>query len=216
MTAPNIEAIAASLRSCSLGGRTESPERQPAAAAAESRPPAVEETVDYDGVTVELNSEVALPYHWEQCLDLRTGELYYINWKDGTRTSEDPRLTTTRCRTSYFSSEEEEISDLEDEEAEEEDEDYCDAEDSSSSVAEGADYDDFYGINAEVSSGVAYGASTSSSAEAGSADCSTAGSQVLVAAGCKSCFMYFMVPKRVEACPKCGGYLLHLGRNGYF
>lgn len=75
MTAPNIEAIAASLRNCSLGGRTESPELQPAAVA-ENRPPAVEETVDYGGVMVELNSEVALPYHWEQCLDLRVTILY--------------------------------------------------------------------------------------------------------------------------------------------
>jgi hypothetical protein len=46
-TAPNIEMIASSLRHCSLGGD------------------------DSEGVTVELNSDVALPYHWEQCLDIR-------------------------------------------------------------------------------------------------------------------------------------------------
>ncbi|XP_068653372.1 protein CURLY FLAG LEAF 1-like isoform X2 [Aristolochia californica] len=41
--------------------------------------------------------------------------------------------------------------------------------------------------------------------------------QVLVVAGCKSCLMYFMLPKRVEACPKCNGLLLHFDRpeNGY-
>ncbi|XP_020581492.1 uncharacterized protein LOC110025379 [Phalaenopsis equestris] len=222
MTAPNIEAIAASLRNCSLGGRTESSELQPPPAVevavdtAEIRPSVVEETVEYDEVTVELNSEVALPYHWEQCLDLRTGEIYYINWKDGTRTTEDPRLTTTRCGTSCCSSDE--TSDLDDEDADEEDEDYCEAEDSSSSVGEGAGYDDFYGITTEPLSGVLYGASTSTSGSSSSSttSTSTAGNQVLVAAGCKSCFMYFMVPKRVEACPKCGGCLLHLGRNGYF
>jgi hypothetical protein len=39
------------------------------------------------------------------------------------------------------------------------------------------------------------------------------GGEVLVAAGCKACFMYFMVPKHVNVCPKCGGAgLLHLGR----
>jgi len=36
---------------------------------------------------------------------------------------------------------------------------------------------------------------------------------VLVVAGCKSCFMYFMVPKQVEVCPKCNGQLLHFDRS---
>lgn len=36
---------------------------------------------------------------------------------------------------------------------------------------------------------------------------------VLVVAGCKSCFMYFMVPKQVEDCPKCTGQLLHFDRS---
>ncbi|WOK98663.1 hypothetical protein Cni_G07375 [Canna indica] len=40
------------------------------------------------------------------------------------------------------------------------------------------------------------------------------GSQVLGAADYKAYFMYFMVPKCVDACPKCSGTLLHLGRNG--
>jgi len=39
---------------------------------------------------------------------------------------------------------------------------------------------------------------------------------VLVAAGCRACFMYFMVPKRADVCPKCGSSgLLHLSRNDY-
>ncbi|RZC60484.1 hypothetical protein C5167_022241 [Papaver somniferum] len=33
--------------------------------------------------------------------------------------------------------------------------------------------------------------------------------QILVVAGCKSCLMYFMLPKRVEECPKCNALLLH-------
>lgn len=36
---------------------------------------------------------------------------------------------------------------------------------------------------------------------------------VLVVAGCKSCLMYFMVPKQVEDCPKCNEQLLHLDRS---
>ena len=36
---------------------------------------------------------------------------------------------------------------------------------------------------------------------------------VLVVAGCKSCLMYFMVPKQVEDCPKCSGQLLHFDRS---
>lgn len=37
--------------------------------------------------------------------------------------------------------------------------------------------------------------------------------QVLVVGGCKSCFMYFMVPKQVQECPKCCGQLLHFDRS---
>ena len=36
---------------------------------------------------------------------------------------------------------------------------------------------------------------------------------VLVVRGCKSCFMYFMVPKEVQECPKCCGQLLHFDRS---
>ncbi|KAL4369912.1 hypothetical protein AHAS_Ahas06G0013200 [Arachis hypogaea] len=41
--------------------------------------------------TLELNSHISLPYHWEQCLDLKTGEIYYINWQNGMKAKEDPR-----------------------------------------------------------------------------------------------------------------------------
>ncbi|EPS59309.1 hypothetical protein M569_15500 [Genlisea aurea] len=42
--------------------------------------------------TLELNSEAALPFYWEQCLDLKTGELYFINWRTGIKAKEDPRI----------------------------------------------------------------------------------------------------------------------------
>lgn len=38
-------------------------------------------------------------------------------------------------------------------------------------------------------------------------------SSVLVVAGCKSCLMYYMVPKQLEICPKCCGQLLHFDRS---
>ncbi|PKA47602.1 hypothetical protein AXF42_Ash014798 [Apostasia shenzhenica] len=217
MTAPNIEAIAASLRNCSLGGRSggppppqQGPGMAEAEAATERGRAAGEEADDWAAVTVELNSEVALPYPWEQCLDLRTGEVYYINWKDGTRTADDPRDAAIR-RTSYCSLEEESSNDAdneEEEEEEEEDDDYGDVEDRSSSTGDRPEYENFYG--ATSSSGVSSIESPSHFRR------SNAGEHVLVAAGCKSCFMYFMVPKLVYSCPKCGGSLLHLGRNGYF
>ncbi|CAD5185752.1 unnamed protein product [Musa acuminata subsp. malaccensis] len=64
MAAPNIEMIAASLRSCSLGG---------GGGGDQSPPPHLAEATDESagGITVELNSDTALPYHWEQCLDMR-------------------------------------------------------------------------------------------------------------------------------------------------
>lgn len=36
---------------------------------------------------------------------------------------------------------------------------------------------------------------------------------ILVVAGCKTCLMYYMVPKHVEDCPKCSGQLLHFPGN---
>lgn len=36
--------------------------------------------------------------------------------------------------------------------------------------------------------------------------------EVLVVAGCKSCLMYFMLPKTTVECPKCSGFLLHFDR----
>ncbi|XP_047957889.1 uncharacterized protein LOC125203554 isoform X2 [Salvia hispanica] len=70
MATPNMATIERSLQNCSLN-------HQLAVPAAE---------------TLELNSEAtALPLHWEQCLDLKSGEIYYINWKTGMKATEDPR-----------------------------------------------------------------------------------------------------------------------------
>lgn len=72
--------------------------------------------------TLELNSNISLPYHWEQCLDLKTGEIYYINWRNGMKAKEDPRRAAEAERECDESEEEEE----------EEEESWYDSEESSS------------------------------------------------------------------------------------
>eukprot|EP01018_Ginkgo_biloba_P025592 Gb_29101 [translate_table: standard] len=39
---------------------------------------------------IELCSEPTLPYGWEQFLDIKTGEIYYIDWSCGKRARVDP------------------------------------------------------------------------------------------------------------------------------
>ncbi|KAG9455623.1 hypothetical protein H6P81_000131 [Aristolochia fimbriata] len=162
MTAPNMDTITASLersmQNCSLGGGDDDGHRHREAFLVENRPSA-------ESTALELNSQVSLPYQWEQCLDLKTGELYYINWSTGTKAKDDPRKTAS-FEGDYFT--EEDSSDESD--------------------------DSFF-------------VSSPSSREEYRYD-----EQVLVVAGCKSCLMYFMLPKRVEECPKCNGLLLHFDR----
>ncbi|XP_021890913.1 uncharacterized protein LOC110809401 [Carica papaya] len=55
--------------------------------------------------TLELNSHLSLPYHWEQCLDLKTGEIYYINWRNGMKAKEDPRINGGVFNGEFFYSE---------------------------------------------------------------------------------------------------------------
>ncbi|EES05143.1 uncharacterized protein DDB_G0271670 [Sorghum bicolor] len=258
-TAPNIEMIASSLRHCSLTGGAGGSGRRRGGGTRRR-----EGGDDSDGVTVELNSEVALPYHWEQCLDIRTGQVYYINWEDGTRTTVDPRTAsaafssptprstssasrrTRRASTpsseytsvssvgadvttgawrgndsGYDNDDEEEddgeAEDHDDDEEEEEEEDELDAESSSSSTTTSSSSSTGSSRGSAVSSTLS---SFSPTDESGSGDNGGRGlgaaGHVLVAAGCRACFMYFMVPKRADVCPKCGSSgLLHLSRNGY-
>ncbi|KAE8702376.1 hypothetical protein F3Y22_tig00110483pilonHSYRG00355 [Hibiscus syriacus] len=139
--------------------------------------------------SLELNSHLSLPYHWEQCLDLKTGEIYYINWRNGMKAREDPR-TAAQYSGGFYS------------EGEEEDDD--DEEDDYSS----------YGSEESPSE-----TSPCSTRERGNCNNSNHHrverdkDNVLVVAGCKSCLMYFMVPKQVEDCPKCNGQLLHFDRS---
>lgn len=227
-TAPNIEMIASSLRNCSLNGGGRRPGRRHGHARG------AEGSNDSEGVTVELNSDVALPNHWQQCLDIRTGQVYYINWEDGTRTTIDPRtpslfstLSTPRstCFTSHRAAFTSSSSSG-----------YTSAASSvTGGFGYGYGYDDSdgysegYGDDEESSTSSSAGGSRSSGvssvlssftptdepASTGSgSDNGHAASHVLVAVGCRACFMYFMVPKSVGLCPKCGSSgLLHLGRS---
>lgn len=116
----------------------------------------------------------------------QTGEVYYLNMETGIRTAEDPR--------SYEDDEDQPSSDCDEENLSDED--------------SGSSEDDEGGT-----SGSTCLSSTSSSETSTEYPIRGCRGHVLVAAGCKSCFTYFMVPKRAHACQRCGGLLLHLPRN---
>lgn len=219
-TAPNIEMIASSLRSCSLNGGGRRPGRRHRHGHARG----AEGSNDSEGVTVELNSDVALPYHWQQCLDIRTGQVYYINWEDGTRTTIDPRtpslcsaLSTPRstCFTSHRAAFTSSSSSGYTSAASSVTGDYGYGYDDSDGYSEGYGDDEESSSSSSRSSGVSSVLSSFfPSNEPSSSDSGHATSHVLVAVGCRACFMYFMVPKSVGLCPKCGSSgLLHLGAS---
>ncbi|KAK4841217.1 hypothetical protein QYF36_000873 [Acer negundo] len=138
---------------------------------------------------LELNSHISLPYQWEQCLDLQTGEIYYINWRNGMKAKEDPR-TIAESSGDFYSEEEED---------EEEDSSYDSEESSSESSPSSSTTRDHYNNN-----------NNRNNHRLGDQN---KNDNVLVVAGCKSCLMYFMVPKQVEDCPKCNGQILHFDRS---
>ncbi|KAF8107894.1 hypothetical protein N665_0116s0099 [Sinapis alba] len=128
-----------------------------------------EDHVPISDRTLELDSHVSVPYHLEQCLDLKTGEVYYINRDSGMRVKERPRKSVSRNTADQFSGDSD-VTLFSDE-----DSSYCESEESSSE----------------------------SSRENHKKE------EVLVAAGCKACFIYLMVPKLLKDCPKCAAQLLH-------
>ncbi|KAK1419946.1 hypothetical protein QVD17_29396 [Tagetes erecta] len=156
----------------------------------------------FSDATLELNSNITLPYHWEQCLDLKTGEMYYINWMTGMKSKEDPRRRTVDDDgfSTYFYSDYDDEGDDEGED----DEESADSDSESSSVesspaASSSEKPKQNDVEQEYE-------------DEDEGDKSRVKGHVLVVAGCKVCFMYFMVPKQVEDCPKCCGQLLHFDR----
>ncbi|XP_074588917.1 protein CURLY FLAG LEAF 1-like [Curcuma longa] len=133
--------------------------------------------------------------HFEgDCLDIKTGEVYYFDRETGTRTSKDPRVAAAaHAYSSSYLSDEEDVS--------------------------SSDEDRFSGVGSGSSGGDTNEDSVDSTANScltciSSASSPAAAPEPLVSAGCRSCFMYFMVPKSDDACPKCGGRLFKLGRHG--
>lgn len=110
----------------------------------------------------------------------QTGEIYYINWRNGTKAKEDPRLKP---------------------DVDEDDDD-------------GGFYStDESSYDSEESSSESSPSTTSRTTAARDQQQRVEKDHVLVVAGCKICLMYFMMPKQVEDCPKCGGQLLHFDRS---
>ncbi|XP_038880672.1 uncharacterized protein LOC120072288 [Benincasa hispida] len=172
------EALECSLKKCSLSHHQTHHQQQPVSSSDSSSNNKNASSIHQTTTTLDLNSHLSLPYHWEQCLDLKTGEIYYINWRNGMKAKEDPRSTK----------EDDEYS-----------EDYCyyysddddssyDSEESSTESSNNNNNKKFVGEEEEEK-------------------------DVLVVGGCKRCFMYFMVPKNLEDCPKCNGQLLHFDRS---
>ncbi|KAJ0717815.1 putative WW domain superfamily protein [Helianthus annuus] len=198
MAAPNMETITASLerslQSFSLNHRTTT--TSGGDTAGESTNTHCDRSTNSSDATLELNSNITLPYHWEQCLDLKTGEMYYINWRTGMKSKEHPRMVDQSFSGSYYSEDDEEE---EEEGEEEEDEESSYAESESSSV--------------ESSPAASSSRKRKQNEVEDEGESRIGGGNVLVVAGCKGCFMYFMVPKQVEDCPKCCGQLLHFDRS---
>ncbi|EPS66475.1 hypothetical protein M569_08302 [Genlisea aurea] len=165
MDAPNMASIQGSLQNCSLTLHQSSSE--PSSLVGGDSPEI--SSVDVADPALELNSEVAVPFYWEQCLDLKTGEVYFVNWITGAKAKDYPRFVEPSSSEDdsswYDGSDGSSFSDSSstDEPGEEEEE------------AAAADFDD-----------------------------------VLVVVGCKACLMYYMVPRKVDICPKCCcAHLLH-------
>lgn len=132
----------------------------------------------------------------EQFLDLKTGELCYYDWSAGRKTKNDPSQLL-RVKEAADRPEIEELSTS----SEEEEDDDDDSDDSESMEEDSEDSQESpFPSPKEVSEG--HGVCT----YGGNGDKDPT---VLVAAGCQSCLMYYMLPKYVAHCPKCGTVVLH-------
>ncbi|KAE9600648.1 hypothetical protein Lal_00046264 [Lupinus albus] len=177
------DSLERSLQNCSLNNNHETSRRgekeEGSADIDDDDDVVVDNHVLNSDTTLDLNSHLSLPYHWEQCLDLKTGEIYYINWRNGMKAKEDPRNMIRNNSNKNDNYEE------------------CDDEE------EGSWYD------SEESSSESCCPSSSSNNKEYHHQNNYNNNNVLVVAGCKSCLMYFMVPKLVQDCPKCTAQLLH-------
>ncbi|KAF7124060.1 hypothetical protein RHSIM_Rhsim12G0020700 [Rhododendron simsii] len=124
MTAPNMAKITASLersmQNCSLNQNSPTNSgggRGGGVGFSSSSDSTENQEYHSSDSTLELNSQTSLPYHWEQCLDLKvrsiirralspfnsTGEIYYINWRTGMKAKEDPRMVASAFSGDFYS-----------------------------------------------------------------------------------------------------------------
>lgn len=165
---------------------------------------------------LDVKSQPALPYQWEQFLDLKTGELYYIDWSVCKKAKNDPR-ELLRLSEDSLRDRLKEISamKIDNRSANANNKSsallygYSKVEDSISDTESKDDdsdgSEDFYQI---INPGKQAHQTLGLDHEQGSQD-----STVLVAAGCRRCLMYYMLPKCVHECPKCGTVVLHFNES---
>ncbi|KAK6160460.1 hypothetical protein DH2020_003841 [Rehmannia glutinosa] len=202
MATPNMATITASLerslQNCSLNHQQSSSSSSSttggggaAEGSGSDSPPNL--TADAATPTLELNSQASLPFHWEQCLDLKTGGIYYINWRTGMKATEDPR-TTAEYGGDYYS---------------EDDSSSYDSDGSCSESSPSSSREQWSGNNNINNQENCYYQEKNENENNNNNN----SNNVLVVAGCKSCLMYYMVPKQLQICPKCCGQLLHFDRS---
>ncbi|KAJ7571735.1 hypothetical protein O6H91_01G175400 [Diphasiastrum complanatum] len=143
-----------------------------------------EEVSVKSNATIELPEQPALPYQWEQLLDLETGEVYYIDWSICKRTCRDPRELLQLIK-----------SQLE-------------------AILESPANQQTPAISAQIItqqyvclSAIQHRLHEVKHIEKLSMD--RMDEDVMVAMGCCQCLMYFMLPKLAPECPRCGGLLQH-------
>ncbi|KAK1294583.1 hypothetical protein QJS10_CPA16g00858 [Acorus calamus] len=144
---------------------------------------------------VDLRSDEALPYGWQQLLDIKTGEISYINRITGTRTTDDPRNPTREDRSEVINS----YPNLEPPPPPEDDDD------------DDEDEEMYYeGLSESEASSFTSSCITREDPNPPFVDERVP----LIVAGCNRCFMYHMLPRSAGECPNCGGGLVFFDRTG--
>jgi len=161
---------------------------------------------------LEIKSQPALPYQWEQFLDLKTGEIHYIDWSVCKKGRNDPRELlglSEDCLRNRL----EEMSALKIDNRLANGNnksstllyDYSEVEDSISDIqSTDEDSDGSEESHRLINRGKQANKTLELDRELGGQDAT-----VLVVAGCRRCLMYYMLPKCVHECPKCGNIVLH-------
>lgn len=164
----------------------------------------------------DIKSHPALPYQWEQFLDLKTGEIYCIDRSMCKQARNDPR-ELLRLSEDCLRDRLEDMSALkiDDKPANANNMssallyDYSEEEDSISDIeSTDEDSDGSEESHQIINPDKQALQKLELDHEQGGQD-----STVLVATGCRRCLMYYMLPKCVHKCPKCGSMVLHFNES---